>query len=82
LYGLQGLKIGIKKIVDPTGKHSEMNDLIETYTIYLSNGTEALAAFVMALAAAQATCHAVRLFLVRPPEPEQPKVEARLRLGR
>jgi hypothetical protein len=78
LYCPQGLKIGIKKIVDSTGKHSEMNDLIKTYTIYLSNGTEALAAFVIALAAV----HAVRLFRVRPPEPEQSKVEVRLRLGR
>jgi hypothetical protein len=82
LYGLQGLKIGIKKIVDPTGRQSEMNDLIKTYTIYLSNGTEALAAFVIALAAVQAAYHAVRLFRVRPSEPEQSKVEARLRLGR
>ncbi len=59
-----------------------MNELIKTYTIYLSNGVEALAALVIALAALQATYQALRLFFVRPPQPEDAKIEVRLRLGR
>jgi uncharacterized membrane protein len=59
-----------------------MNALIKTYTIYLSNGVEALAALVIALASLQATAAALRLFFARPPQPEQAKVNTRLRLGR
>ncbi|MFL6660300.1 MAG: DUF1622 domain-containing protein [Massilia sp.] len=59
-----------------------MNDLIKTYTIFLSNGVEALAALVIALAALQATWTALGLFVARPARPEQEKVDTRLRLGR
>jgi uncharacterized membrane protein len=57
-------------------------DLIKNLTIYLATGVEACAAVVIALAAVQATFQAVRLFFVRPPQPEECKVEVRLRLGR
>lgn len=39
-----------------------MNEIIKTYTIYLSNGGEALAALVIGLAALQATWTALFLF--------------------
>jgi hypothetical protein len=55
-------------------------DLIKNLTIYLATGVEACAAVVIALAAVQATFQAVRLFFVRPPQPEECKVEVRLRL--
>lgn len=59
-----------------------MDALIKSHIIYLSTGVEACAALIIALAATQATFHAMRLFFVRPPHPEQRKVEVRLRLGR
>jgi uncharacterized membrane protein len=59
-----------------------MNELIKSYTIYLSTAVESCAALIIALAALQATFQALRLFVVRPPEPEERKVEVRLRLGR
>jgi uncharacterized membrane protein len=59
-----------------------MNELIKTWTIYISNGVEALAALVITLAALQATGAAIALFFKRPPMPEQSKVEVRLRMGR
>lgn len=59
-----------------------MNELIKSYTIYLSNGVEALAALVIGLATLQATWTALRLFFARPARPEQEKVDTRLRLGR
>ncbi len=55
---------------------------IKTYTIYLASGVEAVAAVIIALAVFEATFHALRLFLIRPPEPEQRKIDVRLRLGR
>lgn len=59
-----------------------MNELVKTYTIYLSNGVEALAALVIGLAVLQATFQALRLFSARPAQPEDAKIEVRLRLGR
>lgn len=59
-----------------------LNELIKTYTIDLATGVEALAALLIALAALQATWNALRLFFIRPPQPEQAKVDVRLRLGR
>ena len=59
-----------------------MNELIKSYTIYLSNGVEALAALVIGLATLQATWTALRLFFAHPARPEQEKVDTRLRLGR
>ena len=59
-----------------------MNDLVKTYTIYLSNGVEACAALIIALGALQATWQAMRLFFARPTQPEREKTDVRLRLGR
>ena len=59
-----------------------MNELIKTYTIYLSGGVEAMAALVIALATLQAAGSALRLFFARPARPEQEKIDTRLRLGR
>ncbi len=47
-----------------------MNELIKTYTIYLSNGVEALGALIITLAALQATWNAIELFIARPPKKE------------
>lgn len=57
-------------------------ELIKTYTIYLASAVEAVAAIIIALAGFQAIYHALRLFLIRPPEPEQRKIDVRLGLGR
>jgi hypothetical protein len=43
-----------------------MNELIKTYTIYLSGGVEAMAALVIALATLQAAGSALGLFFARP----------------
>lgn len=59
-----------------------MNELIKSYTVHLATGVEACAALIISLAALQATFKAIHLFFARPPEPEQRKVEVRLRLGR
>jgi uncharacterized membrane protein len=59
-----------------------MAELVKAYTIYLSTAVEACAALIIALAALQATYQAIRLYVIRPPEPEERKVEVRLRLGR
>lgn len=59
-----------------------MNDLIKTYTIYLSNGVEAFAALIIALAALEATFRSIALFFSRPAKPEERKIDVRLRLGR
>ena len=59
-----------------------MNELIKTYTIYLSNGVEAFAALIIALGAVQATWQALLLFFARPLQPERAKTDVRLRLGR
>lgn len=59
-----------------------MIELFKTYTLYLSNGVEACAAIVIALAAIQATWQGLKLFFMRPPEPEERKTEVRLQLGR
>jgi uncharacterized membrane protein len=61
---------------------SAVNELIKSYTVHLATGVEACAALIISLAALQATFKAIHLFFVRPPEPEQRKVEVRLRLGR
>ena len=59
-----------------------MAELFKTITFYLADGVEAFAALIIALAALQSTWRALRLFFVRPPEPEERKTEVRLRLGR
>jgi uncharacterized membrane protein len=59
-----------------------MFDLIKTYTDYLATGVEALAAVIISLAALEATFQAIALFFARPRQPEERKVEVRLRLGR
>jgi uncharacterized membrane protein len=59
-----------------------MGDLFKNYTFYLADGVEAFAALIIALGALQATGQGLRLFFVRPPEPEERKTEVRLKLGR
>lgn len=59
-----------------------MNEIIKSYTFYLADGVEAFAALIISLAAIHATYQSVCLFFVRPPEPEQRKIEVRLQLGR
>jgi uncharacterized membrane protein len=59
-----------------------MSDIFKSYTFYLSDGVEAFAALIIALAAIQATFQSVVLFFARPPKPEQQKIEVRLKLGR
>jgi uncharacterized membrane protein len=59
-----------------------MSDLFKNCTFYLADGVEFFAALIIALGALQATWRGLRLFLVRPPEPEEHKTEVRLQLGR
>ena len=59
-----------------------MNDLFKNYTYYLADGVEACAALIIAAAALQAVYRGLRLFLIRPPEPEARKTAVRLQLGR
>ena len=59
-----------------------MNELFKNYTYYLADGVEACAALIIAVAAVQAVYRGMRLFFVRPPEPEARKTDVRLQLGR
>ena len=59
-----------------------MNELFKNYTYYLADGVEACAALIIAVAALQAVYRGMRLFFVRPPEPEARKTDVRLQLGR
>jgi uncharacterized membrane protein len=59
-----------------------MLELFKDYTYYLAGGVEAFAALIIAAAALQAICRGMRLFLVRPPEPEDRKTDVRIQLGR
>ena len=57
-------------------------DIIKTCTVYLATGVEALAAIIITLATIEATYNALRLFIAKPAQPEQKKIDVRLRLGR
>jgi uncharacterized membrane protein len=59
-----------------------MEDLIKTTTLYLSSGVEGAAALVIAVATLEAILGSLRLFVARPPAPEERKTGVRLRLGR
>lgn len=59
-----------------------MLDLTKTFTFYLADGVEAFAAVIISLAALQAFWRSLRLYFARPAQPEERKVDARLRLGR
>lgn len=59
-----------------------MLDLTKTFTFYLADGVEAFAAVIISLAALQAFWRALTLYFARPAQPEEKKVDARLRLGR
>lgn len=59
-----------------------MGELFKSYTFYLADGVEAFAALIIALGIIQATWCSLRLFFIRPPEPEERKTEVLLQLGR
>lgn len=59
-----------------------MEALFKQWTFYLASGVEGAAGLIIALAAAQATWRALRIFLVRPAAPDEAKEGVRLRLAR
>jgi len=59
-----------------------LDNIFRNYTFYLADGVEAFAALIITLAAVQATYKGLRLFFMRPPQPEDQKTEVRIQLGR
>jgi hypothetical protein len=73
------IKIGWHDLA--TSTTLESNKSLKNYTYYLADGVEACAALIIAVAAGQAVYRGMRLFFVRPPEPEARKTDVRLQLG-
>jgi uncharacterized membrane protein len=61
---------------------SGFENVFKLLTLYLASGVEAAAGLVIALAAIQATIHALSLFFKRGDEQGETKEQVRLRLGR
>ncbi|NBO19261.1 MAG: DUF1622 domain-containing protein [Proteobacteria bacterium] len=59
-----------------------MDGLIKRYTFYFSDIVEGCAILIITMAALQAMAHCLRLFIARPPAPEERKTEVRLMFGR